>query len=60
MTSDLVKNCNGLSGLSACKCCCFENLLAVKWSTGVTWSTLTWGDSFRGREEFSIVSSKLF
>ena len=30
MGSDLVKNCKGLSGLSACKCCCFENLLAAK------------------------------
>ena len=28
--SDLVKNCKGLLGLGACKCCCFENLLAVK------------------------------
>ena len=43
MASDLVKNCKGLSGSSACKCCCFENLLPVKWSTGVTWGTLTCG-----------------
>ena len=41
MASDLVKNCKGLSGLSACKCCCFENLLAAKLWTGVTWGTLT-------------------
>ena len=49
----------GFSGLSACKCCCFEKLLAAKWSTGVTWGTLTW-DCFRCCEEFLIVSSWLF
>ena len=41
MASDLVKNCKGLSSLSACKCCCFQNLLVAKWSVGVTWGTLT-------------------
>ena len=41
MASDLVKNCKGLSGLTACKCGCFENLLAAKRSSGVTWGTLT-------------------
>ena len=46
MASDLVKNCKGLSGLSACKCCCFENLLPAKQSTGVTWGTLTCGCCF--------------
>ena len=45
MASDLAKNCKGLSGLSACKCCCFKNLLAEKWSTCVTWGTLTCGGS---------------
>ena len=38
-----MKNCKGLSGLKACKCCCSENLLAAKQSTGVTWGTLTCG-----------------
>ena len=42
MASDLVKNCKGLSGLSACKCC-FENLLPAKRLIGVTWGTLTYG-----------------
>ena len=36
MVSDLVENCKGLSCLSTCKCCCYENLLAAKPSTGVT------------------------
>ena len=36
MASDLVKNCKGLSGLSACKC-----MLVAKSSACVTWGTLT-------------------
>ena len=43
MENDFVKNFKGLSCLSACKCCCFENLLAAKQSTGVRWGTLTYG-----------------
>ena len=43
MRSDLVKNWKDLSGLSACKCCFFENLLAARRSVGVTWGTLTCG-----------------
>ena len=34
-----MKNYKGLSGLGSCKCCCFENLLTAKWSTGVTRGT---------------------
>ena len=43
MTKALVKNYKGLSGLCACKCCYFENLLAGKWSIeehGVHWSVV--------------------
>ena len=36
MASDLVKNCKGLSGLSDCKCCCFENLLLLNALVQVT------------------------
>ena len=56
MTSDLVKNCKDLSDLSACKCCCFENLLAGKQSTGVTWGTLTCGCCLCTCEKFLAVS----
>ena len=56
MASDLVKNCKGLSGLSACKCCCFENLLAAKRSTGVTWGTLTCTCCLCRSEKFLVVS----
>ena len=56
MASDLVKNFEGLSDLSACKCCCFENLLAAKFSTCVTWGTLTCGGCLFRCEKFLVVS----
>ena len=42
MASDMVKNCKVLFGLSAYKCC-YENLMATKRSTLVTWGTLICG-----------------
>ena len=56
MASDLVKNCKDLSGLSACKCCCFENLLATKRSTGVTCGILTCGCYLCIGNKFLVVS----
>ena len=56
MASDLVKNCKGLSGLSARECCCFENLLTGERSTGVTWGTLTCGCCLSSCDNFLIVS----
>ena len=56
MESDLVKDCKGLSGLSACKCFCFENLLAANRSVGVTWGTLTCGCFLCRCERFFVVS----
>ena len=56
MANDLVKNCKGLSGLSACKCSCSENLLTAKRSTGVTWDTLNYGCCLCRCEKFLVVS----
>ena len=56
VVSDLVKDCKGLSGLGACKCCCFENLLAAKQSIGVTWGTLTCSCCLSRCEKFLVVS----
>ena len=56
MASDLVKNCKDLSGFSACKYCCFENLLATKCSTAVIWGTLNWGCCLCKCEKFLVVS----
>ena len=58
MVNDLVKNCEGLSGSGACKCCCFENLLAAKWSTAATWGTLTCGCCLCRCEKFLVVCEK--
>ena len=52
----LGENRKGLSGLSACKCCCFKSLLAAKLSTGVTWSTLTCNSCLCRSEKFLVVS----
>ena len=41
VASDLMKDCKDLSRLRACKCCCFEKLLAAEWLNGVKWCKLT-------------------
>ena len=46
MSNELVKNYKDLSFLGAYKCCLFENILAAKCSTGVTWGTLTSGSFY--------------
>ena len=60
MASDLVKNCKGLSGLSACKCCCFVNMLGTKRLTSVTWGTLTCGCCFCRCKKFLVVPISCF